>query len=51
VLAAALSIHAVEGRHAAALNTLVGESFVPDGPFAKPADAATVLDAVQPYIA
>jgi len=51
VLAAALSIHAVEGRHAAALNTLVGESFVPDGPFAKPADAATVLEAVQPYIA
>jgi hypothetical protein len=50
VLAAALSIHAVEGRHAAALNTLTDQSFVPDGAFAKPADAATVLDAVQPYI-
>lgn len=51
VLAAALSIHAVEGRHAAALNTLTDQSFVPDGPFAKPADAATVLDAVQPFLA
>lgn len=50
VLAAALSIHAVEGRHAAALNTLTGQSFVPDGAFAKPADAATVLDSVQPFL-
>jgi rubrerythrin len=50
VLAAALAIHAVEGRHAAALATLTGQSFVPDGPFAKPADAATVLDSVQPFI-
>jgi rubrerythrin len=50
VLAAALSIHAVEARHAAALSTLTGESFVPDGAFAKPADAATVLDAVQPFL-
>ncbi|HYI80158.1 MAG TPA: ferritin-like domain-containing protein [Thermoleophilaceae bacterium] len=50
VLAAALSIHAVEGRHAAALNTLTEQSFVPDGAFAKPADAATVLDSVQPFL-
>ncbi len=50
VLAAALSIHAVEGRHAAALNTLTDQSFVPDGAFAKPADAATVLDSVQPFL-
>lgn len=50
ILAAALSIHAVEGRHAAALNTLTGQSFVPDGAFAKPADAATVLDSVQPFL-
>jgi len=50
VLAAALSIHAVEGRHAAALNTLTDQSFVPDGAFAKPADAKTVLDSVQPFL-
>lgn len=51
VLAAALSIHSVEGRHAATLNTLRGETITPDGPFAVPADAKTVLDAVQPFIA
>ncbi len=50
VLAAALSIHSVEGRHAAALNTLTGLSPTPDGAFAKPADSATVLKAVQPFI-
>ncbi len=50
VLAAALSIHAVEARHAAALNTLTDQPFVPDGAFAKPADAATVLDSVQPFL-
>ena len=50
VLAAALSIHSVEGRHAAALNTLLGKSIVPDGPFAKPAEAGMVLNAVQPFI-
>ena len=51
VLAAALSIHSVEGRHAAALNTLTGQTITPDGPFAAPADAQTVLDSVQPFIA
>jgi len=50
VLAAALSIHSVEGRHAAALNTLLGLTPVPDGPFAKPAEAGMVLNAVQPFI-
>jgi ferritin-like protein len=50
VLASALAIHAVEGRHAAALNTLLGKTITPDGAFAKPADSATVLAAVQPYI-
>lgn len=50
VLAAALSIHSVEGRHAAALNTLLGKTPVPDGPFAQPAPAAMVLNAVQPFI-
>jgi rubrerythrin len=51
VLAAALSIHSVEGRHAAVLNQALGKSIVPDGAFAKPADMATVLKAVQPFIA
>jgi hypothetical protein len=50
VLAAALSIHSIEGRHAAALNTLLGKSITPDGPFAVPADANTVLESVQPFI-
>jgi hypothetical protein len=50
VLASALAIHSVEGRHAAALNTLLGQSIVPDGAFAKPADPSTVLDSVKPYI-
>jgi len=59
VLAAALAIHTVEARHAAALNQLVGRGFkakkgqgsIPDGPFAKPMDMAAVLKAVQPFIA
>jgi hypothetical protein len=50
VLASALAIHSIEGRHAAALNTLLGESITPDGAFAKPADANTVLKSVQPFI-
>ena len=40
ILAAALSIHSVEARHAAALNRVVGKSIVPDGAFAKPASMA-----------
>ena len=50
VLASALAIHSVEGRHAAALNTLLGTSITPDGAFAKPADAKTVLESVEPFI-
>ena len=50
VLATALAIHSVEGRHAAALNTLLGESITPDGAFAKPADVPTVLKSVEPFI-
>ncbi len=50
VLAAALSIHTVEARHAAALNTLTDQVITPDGAFAVPADAQTVLDSVQPFI-
>jgi rubrerythrin len=50
ILAAALSIHSVEGRHAAALNQLVGQTITPSGAFAKPADAETVLADVEPFI-
>ena len=49
-LAAALSIHSVEARHAAALNTLVGKTIVPDGAFAKPASMEEVLPKVKPFI-
>ena len=61
VLAAALAIHSVEARHAAALNILVGRGFgdgkgglsgaLPDGAFAKPMDDTAVLAAVKPFLA
>ncbi len=51
VLAAALSIHSVEARHAAALNRVVGKTIVPDGAFAKPASMAEVLPKVKPFLA
>jgi hypothetical protein len=50
VLAAALSIHTVEARHAAVLNQLVGDPITPDGAFAKPASAEEVLPKVQGFI-
>ncbi len=50
LLAAALSIHTVEARHAATLGTLVNKSLTPDGAFAKPADMSTVLAAVKPFL-
>ncbi len=50
VLAAALSIHTVEARHAAVLNTIVKKSPTPDGGFAKPASMAEVLPMVKPFI-
>ena len=51
ILAAALAIHSVEGRHAAALNSVVGKTIVPDGAFAKPASMAQVLPKVKPFLA
>lgn len=50
ILAAALSIHSVEGRHAAALNETIGREVTPDGAFAEPATAQEVLDEVQQFI-
>jgi rubrerythrin len=51
ILAAALAIHSVEGRHAAALNSVVGRTIVPDGAFAKPASMAEVLPKIKPFLA
>ena len=51
ILAAALSIHSVEARHAAALNSVVGKTIVPDGAFAKPASMEEVLPKVKPFLA
>ena len=51
VLAAALAFHSVRGRHAAALNSVVGKTIVPDGAFAKPASMEEVLPKVQPFLA
>lgn len=50
VLAAALAIHSVEARHAATLHRVGGTSPTPNGAFGKPADMATVLAAVKPFI-
>lgn len=58
ILEAALSIHSVEARHAAALNEIAGFGFragklegsVPNGPFAKPMTRAEVLEQVAPYL-
>jgi len=50
ILAAALAIHSVEGRHAAALNELAGKTITPDGAFAKPASMDEVLPQVKPFI-
>jgi hypothetical protein len=58
-LAAALSIHTVEARHAAALNDAAGFEFsggdplqgsIPDGPFAEPIDMQTVRETIQPFL-
>jgi len=51
ILAAALSIHTIEARHAATLNTLIKKSPTPDGAFAKPMTMAEVMAVVKPFIA
>ena len=51
VLAAALSIHSIEARHAATLNLLTKKNPTPDGAFAKPMTMAQVLKVVKPFIA
>ena len=51
ILAAALSIHSVEARHAAVLNTLTKQSPTPNGAFGKPMSMSEVLAVVKPFIA
>jgi rubrerythrin len=51
LLAAALSIHSVEARHAAALAQMLGRPISPDGAFAAPASSSDVLRQIRPYIA
>jgi hypothetical protein len=51
ILAAALSIHTIEARHAATLNAVLKTSPTPDGAFAKPMSMSQVLAVVKPFIA
>jgi hypothetical protein len=51
VLAAALSIHSIEARHAATLNLLTKQNPTPQGAFAKPMTMAQVLKVVKAFIA
>jgi hypothetical protein len=51
ILAAALSIHSVEARHAAVLNTLTKQDPTPTGAFAKGMSMDEVLKVVTPFIA
>jgi hypothetical protein len=50
LLAAALTIHSVEGRHAAALSVAAGLDPTPDGAFAQPQTATNVINAIQPNL-
>jgi hypothetical protein len=51
ILAGALSIHTVEARHAATLNTLLKMSPTPTGGFGAAMSMSQVLAAVKPFIA
>ena len=50
-LALLLSIHSVEGRHAAAIDDALGHSVTPNGPFAKPISASDVQSEIKTYLA
>ncbi len=45
-----LSIHTVEGRHAASINAFLSKPMTPDGAFADPASMEAVLKSVEPLI-
>jgi hypothetical protein len=50
LLGAALTIHSVEGRHAAALSIAAGLDPTPDGAFAQPQTASNVIESIQPNL-
>ena len=50
VLAAALSIHSVEARHAAVVSMMLGRPISPDGPFARPLTSVDVLSQIRPFV-
>jgi hypothetical protein len=50
LLSTALSIHTVEGRHAAAINSLLGMDVAPDGAFPRPALASDVLQQLKAFV-
>jgi Ferritin-like domain len=50
ILAAALSIHSVEARHAAVVGALLGQPISPDGAFARPATSVDVIQTIRPFI-
>jgi Ferritin-like domain len=50
LLAAALSIHSVEARHAAVLNRLAGAPPLPDGAFAVALERAQVMSQIDRYL-
>jgi hypothetical protein len=50
-LATVLSIHTVEGRHAATIATMLGKPITPDGAFAAPSTVKAVLRSAEPFIA
>jgi rubrerythrin len=51
ILAAVLSIHSVEARHAVALNTILDKDIAPTGAFAKPATMTEVLPVTKLFLA
>jgi rubrerythrin len=50
LLGAALTIHSVEARHAAALSVAAKQNPTPDGAFAQPQTAFNVITALQPNL-
>ncbi|HLM26828.1 MAG TPA: ferritin-like domain-containing protein [Thermoleophilaceae bacterium] len=50
LLADALSIHSVEGRHAAAIAEETGATYLPDGAFATPLEPPQVMARIRPYL-
>jgi hypothetical protein len=50
VLAAALSIHSVEARHAAVISMMLGRPISPDGAFARPMTSVDVISQIRPFV-